>query len=251
MSLEHITVERHQDVAVLTLASGKVNAMSPALIQETEAVLHEIAEDSQVAAIVLTGGESRFFSFGLDVAYLLNLNRGDMAVFLKQLNTILRRLYTLPKPLVAAVNGHAMAGGLLMAMTADYRIAAEGKFSIGLSEVKLGIAAPAASIRMLAHQVGHRVTQQLCTYGTTLDPEGAKACGLYNELVPIESLSTRALEKASELGKLSGLALNKRYLSTGTYDVDSDLATSEDDAWLDAWFHPAVQGRLRALAERK
>ena len=138
-----------------------------------------------------------------------------------------------------------------MAMTADHRIGAEGKFSIGLSEVKLGIAAPAGSIRMLTHQVGRRVTQELCTHGITLDPGEAKARGLYNELVPLEDLPARALEKASELGKLSGLALNKQYLSAGAYDVDADLAGTEDEAWLDAWFHPDAQAQLRALAERK
>ena len=173
MNYEHLSLGRSDSVAVITLSSGKANAMSAALVQELAHALRESREDSEIDSLVLTGGESRFLSFGLDVRYLLDLDRQDMAAFLKHLNTLLRRLYTFPKPTVAAVNGHAMAGGLLMVMATDYRIGGEGNFSIGLSEVNLGIAAPASAIRMLSRRVGHRATSELCLSGAVIHPPEA------------------------------------------------------------------------------
>lgn len=253
MDYEHLSLGRSDSVAVITLSSGKANALSAALVQELSSALRESRENSDVASLILTGGESRFLSFGLDVRYLVNLDRQDMAAFLKHLNTLLRRLYTFPKPTVAAINGHAMAGGLLLAMATDYRIGAEGDFSIGLSEVNLGIAAPAAAIRMLSRRVGHRTTTELCLSGTVFHPTEALTMGIYSELVPITNLMGRAMAKATELAEHApeGLALNKRFLSSEVFDIDEERAHREDEAWLDAWFHPATRGRLEALAERK
>ncbi len=98
MNYEHLSLGRSDSVAVITLSSGKANAMSAALVQELAYALRESREDSEIDSLVLTGGESRFLSFGLDVRYLLDLDRQDMAAFLKHLNTLLRRLYTFPKP---------------------------------------------------------------------------------------------------------------------------------------------------------
>jgi enoyl-CoA hydratase len=253
MSFDHLTLDRLETTAVLTMDSGKTNALSPALIQELDSALHDLRGDSEITVLVITGGDSRFFSFGLDVAFLLELDRQDMTAFLKQLNALLRRLYTFPKPVVAAVNGHAMAGGLLLAMTADYRIGAEGEFSVSLSEVRLGLAAPPASIRMLARQVGHTTAQAVCFFGEIYTPAEAFDLDLYNELVPPEALQDRAREVASLMAGFSpqGIALNKRYLATGVFDIDPEQERKEDEAWLDAWFHPEGQARLRELAERK
>lgn len=253
MGYEHLSLGHSDKIAVVTLRSGKTNAMSAALVAELTGALRESRDAPDVEALVITGGESRFLSFGLDVAYLLGLDRQDMASFLKHFNTMLRRLYTFPKPTVGAVNGHAMAGGLLLAMTTDYRIGAEGDFSIGLSEVNLGIAPPAPAIRMLSRRLGHRITTELCLTGVTFRPPEALAMGLYNELVPTMNLMGRAISKATELAAHApeGVALNKRYLSTGVFHADGEQSQEEDEAWLDAWFHPATRARLEALAARK
>jgi enoyl-CoA hydratase len=253
MNYEHLSLGRTDSIAVVTLSSGKANAMSAGLVQELGTALRESREDPEVTALILTGGESRFLSFGLDVRYLLDLDRQDMGSFLKHLNTLLRGLYTFPKPTVGAINGHAVAGGLLMAIATDYRIGGEGEFTIGLSEVNLGIAAPASAIRMLSRRVGHRTATELCLTGAVFRPTEALTMGLYNELVPITNLMGRAIAKATEMAEHApeGLALNKRFLSSEVFDIDEDRAYQEDEAWLNAWFHPATRARLQDLSEKK
>lgn len=253
MVYEHIALERVDGTAVLRFASGKVNAITPAFLGETDDALLACRQDDAVRALVVTGGDSRFFSFGLDVRFLLRLSRYEMATFLKNLNNLLRRLYHFPKPVVAAVNGHAMAGGLLLSATADYRIGAEGDFSIGLSEVKLEIAAPAASLRLLARQAGAALARELALTGVILSPQEALDRGLWHELVPAKRLQERALRKAAELGPLprNGIALNKHFLGSGVFDVGNEQARHEDEAWLDAWFAQGAQERLKALVESR
>ena len=123
MSFDQIRLEKNDGVAILGLASGKLNAITSGLLTETRTALEEIQGDDSVRAMVLTGHDSRFFSFGLDVASLLPLDRIAMGEVLTDLNLLLARLFLFPKPLVAAVNGHAMAGGVLLAMTADQGLA--------------------------------------------------------------------------------------------------------------------------------
>jgi enoyl-CoA hydratase len=186
------------------------------------------------------------------VAYLLELNRDEMTSFLKSLNAMIRRMTLFPKPMVAAINGHAVAGGLLMALTADYRIGATGAFSIGLSEVKLGIAAPASSIRMATRKLGHSLVHRLCVTGAAIRPEEALAEGIWDLLAAPEDLIDCAVGKASEYARETGagIGLNKRFLHTGVFDLPAEAARAEDEAWLDAWFSYEAQERLRALVTR-
>jgi enoyl-CoA hydratase len=252
MEYEQIAVERHGGTAVLCLASGKLNAVTPLLLEEALDALAGIARDPEVKAVILTGGESRFFSFGLDVAGLLPLARKDMAIVLDNLVAVLKNLFFFPKPVVAAVNGHAVAGGLLLAVTADYRIGAEGSFSIGLSEVNLGVAAPAVSLRIMAHQIGEARTREAALTGKIYNPAEALRLGLFHEVVPPDRLRHRAQEKASQLGGLppGGVALNKRYLAADIPHVDPKREKAENAAWLDAWFSDEARSHLRALVER-
>jgi enoyl-CoA hydratase len=252
MGFEQIAVELHAGVATLRLASGKLNAITPVLLREAREALAGIGRDPDAKSVILTGGDSRFFSFGLDVARLLPLERKDMAAVLRDLNAVLRTLFFFPKPVVAAVNGHAVAGGLLLAVTADYRIGAEGPFSIGLSEVNLGLAAPAVSLRIMAHQIGEARTREAALTGTIYDPAAAARLGLFHEVAPPDRLQHRAREKASQLGGLppGGVALNKHYLAADIPHVDPAREAAEDEAWLDAWFSPEAQNHLQALVER-
>ena len=253
MSFEQITVEHHQGIAVLRLASGKLNAITSTLLREAKTALGDLKREDAVRAVILTGGESRFFSFGLDVAGLLTVDRAAMESLLIDLNDVLKTLFLFPKPVVAAVNGHAMAGGLLLAMTADYRIGAEGKFSISLSEVNLGLAPPAVSLRIMAHHLGHAVTREAALTGRIYDPVEAFGEQILNELAPPERLMERAREKATELGGLpsGGVALNKRFLSSRIVRIDPVREREENDAWLDAWFSEDAQERLKALVEKR
>src|SRR4051794_27933939 len=131
-------------VALLSLSAGKANAMSAELLDILDAMFSRL-EASDARAAVLTGYD-RFFSAGLALPTLIDLDRPAMKRFIERFNVVMMRLFAQPRPVVAAINGHAIAGGCVLALQCDWRIMAEGDFKIGLNEVQLGIGLPSVVI---------------------------------------------------------------------------------------------------------
>jgi Delta3-Delta2-enoyl-CoA isomerase len=252
MSGDHLSLERRDGVAVLRLGAGKLNAISPAVLDRLHAALDTIEGDDSTA-MVLTGDPSKFFSYGLDVAALLEVTREGMAAFFDGFNRLIERLFLFPKPVAAAVNGHAMAGGLLLAACADLRLGAEGEYRLGLTEVKLGLVVPAGAARVLAHRFGPPLARDLCLTGRDLDPVRAREAGILDDLVPPDQLVEAAADRAAALAALPapGFAAGKRYLGAGVLRGDAERSGEEDRVWLDLWFSPEARQRLRALVERR
>ena len=102
---------------------------------------------------------------------------------------------------------------------------------------------------MLARRIGFARANVLAATGVNYNPDQALEQGLFDELVPVESVLNRALEHARELGKLplEGFALNKQVLGEGVFDTDARILEKENEAWLDAWFHPHARARLKTL----
>ena len=252
MSFQHIQLEREGSLAIVRLASGKLNAISPELLEECHQALDELETDTRLTGLIITGGASRFFSYGLDVARLLTVDRSALGSLMKNLNRLLSRLYLFPQPVGAAVNGHATAGGLLLVMTADCRVAAEGNFSAGLSEAKLGLAAPAAALRMIARRLGPSATADLALRGLMLGPEAARELGIYQKIVPAEQLQGETMEGLRAMASPPGAtALNKRFLGAGVFDLPEATQDREIEDWLDRWYSPEAQSELHTLVARK
>src|SRR5215468_9280872 len=126
-------IERQGEVAVLRLESGKVNAIGPAFLEGLNGLLDGLGDAK--AALVIGRGNS--FSAGLDLPALVELDRPAMRGFIGSFDRTMLRLWELPIPLVAAVNGHAIAGGCVLALQADLRLAADREAKIGLNETQL------------------------------------------------------------------------------------------------------------------
>jgi enoyl-CoA hydratase len=252
MSFEHIQIEREASVVILRLASGKLNAISPELLEECHRALDDLETDRDLTGLVITGSPSRFFSYGLDVARLLTVDRSFLGPFMKSFNRLLSRIYLFPQPVGAAVNGHATAGGLLLVLAADCRVAAAGNFSAGLSEVKLGLAPPAAALRMMSRRIGPPATADLTLRGVMLGPEAARGLGIYEAIVPPDRLLGETLERVRTMAVPSGAAaLNKRFLGAGVFDGPAAILEDEISDWLDCWYSPQAQAELTKLASRK
>jgi enoyl-CoA hydratase/carnithine racemase len=252
MSGRHLSLENRDGVALLRLGAGKLNAISPPVLDELHAALDAIEGDASIA-MVLTGEPSKFFSFGLDVAALLDHTREGMSAFFDGFNRLVERLFLFPKPTVAAVNGHAMAGGLLLAACADARVGAEGDYRLALTEVKLGLVVPAGSARILAHRFGPAAARDLCLTGRDLDPVRAREAGLLDALVPHGELIDAAAARGAALAAVPApaFAAGKRYLGAGVVETDEERVKVENRLWLDLWFSPQARERLRALIERR
>src|SRR2546421_6043713 len=197
-------LERVGEAMLLRMRAGKANAMGPAWLERMEALLDE-ALAARARALVITGYEA-FFSAGLDLPTLDGLDDRAMGSFMSGFSRTMLRIFELPMPVVAAVNGHAIAGGCVLALQADVRIGAVSDLRIGLNEVQLGIGLPYLVLETLRAQVPTPSLLPIAQEGRLFSPDEAAAVGLLHEVVPPDQFEQRALGRAMELGTLPSAA---------------------------------------------
>jgi enoyl-CoA hydratase len=239
------------DVAVLRLEGGKANAMTPDLLDTIERMLDGFERGPAVAA-VLTGYE-RYFSGGLALPHIIDFDIDQMRTFIEQFSRAMTRVFACEKPIVAAINGHAIAGGCVLALMCDYRIAVdEPAVRIGLNEVQLGIGLPAIVIEALRVAVPAASLASIAIDGTLFAPRDAFALGLVHELVSADALEARAIAKARAYAALPPIAVAqvKHALRAPALDAVARAADGATARWLETWFSSAAQQRLRAVVAR-
>ena len=163
--MSSMSVDYQDTVALVRLSRGVTNALDLDLINELGALLERIEHDSSASALVLGSGNEKFFSIGFDIPHLFELPRPAFETFYAAFNRVCQSLYTLPKPTVAAITGHAVAGGCILALCCDYRFIAEGKKWMGLNEIKLGVPVPYLADCVLRNIVGSRYARDMMDTG--------------------------------------------------------------------------------------
>lgn len=187
-------IERVNEVALLRMEAGKANAIGPTFLHALEALLDEV-QASGARALVLTGYD-RYFSAGLDLPSLVSLDRPALAEFIGAFGRTMLRLFALPLPLVAAINGHAVAGGCVIALQADHRIMADRDCRIGLNEAQLGLGLPSVVTETLRSQVPAWALRPIALEGRLFAPHEARGLELVNEVVPERELLELADRKS-------------------------------------------------------
>src|SRR2546427_3081919 len=170
-------IERNGEVALIRLENGKANAIGPSFLDRLESLLGQLG-DARAAVIT---GQGSAFSAGLDLPTLVDLDRVRMRAFVLRFETAMMRVFELPIPLVAAVNGHAVAGGCVLALQADVRIGADREARIGLNETQLGIGLPAPVVETLRWQGPGASLAPLALEGRLVLPRAALHLGLLHE----------------------------------------------------------------------
>jgi len=240
-----VKIERQGRIALLRLEAGKANAINDAFLGDLEGLLEEVTRSGS-GAVVMTGYE-RFFSAGLDLRSLLAMDRATLGSFVERFHGVFVRFFSHPQPVVAAINGHAIAGGCVLALQADHRLMAAGEARIGLTEVQLGVGLPSAALEAARYHLSPAAFQEVTLEGRLYDPEGARAIGLVHEVVPLDSLESRALEVADRLAKPSpeGFAQVKAGVRRPALEALAASGRADVDAWLDTWFSDGAQARLQ------
>ena len=181
-------------VAVLAMRHGKANALDTELCQALCGALDEAAAEG-AAAVVLTGA-GPVFSAGVDLKRVTAGREGYVAAFLPELRRAFTRLATVELPVVAAVNGHAIAGGFILAAAADWAVMAEGPGRVGVTELLVGVPFPAVALELLRLRAGDAQARPLALSGATSGAGQALARGLVDEAVPAAELADRSLAAA-------------------------------------------------------
>jgi len=238
-------------VALLRLAGGRANAMSTEFLGALDGLLDEL-EHSDARAAVITGYD-RFFSAGLALPTLIGLDRAQMKRFIELFDAVMTRVFRCPLPVVAAVNGHAIAGGCVLALQADWRImVSDPGARIGLNEAQLGIGLPAIAAESLRLQVPSRSWPAIAFEGRLVSPEEALALGLVDELVAASDLEPRAMARAKALAAVpsGGVAQIKGALRRSVLETVERREAEEVERWLDTWFSPPARALLSSAVAR-
>jgi enoyl-CoA hydratase len=243
----------HAGILTVRLAHGKANTLDLDLVTAlTEAARH-VADDDGVRAGVLVG-TGHIFCAGVDLYRLLNGGPDYARAFVPRLGEAFHRLFACDKPVVAAINGHAIAGGCVLAAACDYRLMAAGEARIGVPELHVGIPFPLVAIEILRFATSTAHLQELVYRGITYTTGQAYERGLVDEIVEGPALLDRATEVADRLGAepAARFRLTKRQLRAPTLAAIAAHAAETDDAVLAVWQEPATAAAIRAyLAARR
>ena len=242
-----IDVSLQDTAAVIKLNRAVTNALSLELIQELAAVLETLGSDPAVQALVLGSANDKFFSIGLDLTELFGLSRDDFESFYRTFNQTCMQLYALPKPTVAAISGHAVAGGCILALCCDYRFIAAGRRLMGLNESKLGVPVPYLADCVLHSLVGSRKAREVVELGEFYDPEESLAMGMVDQVVALEDVLPLSLERARQLGTIpaQAYAIIKRNRIAGTEERIRARWEEKQRQFIECWYAPEARQRLQ------
>lgn len=198
--MQHIRVEHRGPVLVITLSRGKANAINAAMLDELHEAVGRARTDESVRALAIVSASAKIFSAGFDLGEVFSYGDEAMAAVFGRLMDFCEELRQLPKPVVAGVSGHAIAGGAIVALACDFRVLAEGDYGFAINEVDLGLVLPRAAMGWLAEPFGP-FARQVVLGGTPLSPARAHAVGLAAELAPADTVGERAVAMASTLAR--------------------------------------------------
>jgi enoyl-CoA hydratase len=199
-----IDVKTENGIAIVTIRHGKANALDVELSEELDECFARIAE-SAARAVVVTG-QGRIFSAGVDLIRLSSGGPDYVRKFLPVLHRAFNAMFFFPKPVVAAINGHAIAGGCVLACCADRRIMARADGRIGVTELLVGVPFPAVAFETMRFAVPARHLPELLFTGATFEVDAALERGLVDAVAPPDELMPSAIAAAEQFAALSPAA---------------------------------------------
>jgi len=251
MSSTHLKVDRQKDVAVVSLERPPVNALNLGLLEELRDTLTELESAQAVRAVVLTGSGA-CFSAGIDLKEVPRYSLGEQRRMVECINQLLLRLFSCPRPVVAAVNGHANGGALVLALACDYRVGPLGAYKLGLAETRVGVPYPACAMTVVQSQLAPHAARLLVLGAGSLDPETALRLGIVDELAPPVRVLPRALEVAGDLATFpaQSYAHSKRGLRAEALARMHATVSGAHDDLLTQWLTPeTLAASQRQLAK--
>jgi Delta3-Delta2-enoyl-CoA isomerase len=240
--MKFVSVSVDGDIATVVLTRGKVNALIEAVIDELSDCFHELSSDERVKAVILTG-TGKFFSFGFDIPHFMDHSKKEFTRYLTKFTDFYTELFLFPKPVVAALNGHTIAGGCMIATACDYRIMVTGKAKISLNEITFGSSVFAGSVEMLKVCAGPRNAEKILLSGGMYSAEQALNLGLIDYVSSEQNLLEDAKRIAEDSGTFSGRAYESiKHLLRGP--IAEEMKKREKQSileFVDIWYSPETR----------
>jgi enoyl-CoA hydratase/carnithine racemase len=203
--LSSVAVVKDGEIATVALNRGRVNALNEHMVEELTETFQGLEKDETVKAVILTGS-GRFFSFGFDIPEFLDYSKDEFISYLEKFTHLYTFLFQFPKPIVAALNGHTIAGGCMLATACDYRLMVGGKAKISLNEITFGSSVFAGSVEMLKSCVGHRNAEVILYTGSMYSAEEACQLRLVDQVSTVSALAEDTRKVAQEFTQKDSMA---------------------------------------------
>jgi enoyl-CoA hydratase len=253
MHLSVLLLEMVERVAVVRMNNPPVNAMGPAFLEDFNRILDDLSATKRARALLLTSACPGFFSAGDDVMSLTEID-DELLSLLPKAHATLNALEALPIPTVAAINGHALGGGLELALTCDFRFMGTEAGRIGLPEVRLGMLPVLGGTQRLPRLIGKPKAIEMMFKGLQITPEEAKQVGLVNDVFPQDTVYEKSLDYARRLSlqATNALAWIKKCVNEGLNEGFARGLAMEQEAFYENIGSPDVKEGIAAfLANRK
>jgi len=249
--LNGMRIETQGHLAILRLDKARGNAIDEPLVESLTRACAEVGKDEGVRGVLLASAHPKLFCPGLDLVTLIEYDRPALERFMLKFAEMAWALYAFGKPVVAAIHGHAVAGGCVLALTADTRILRRGGAQIGLNEVRIGLPLPWSVALLLRASVPPSALVPVALLGRNFADEEAVTVGLVHELAGAEGFEQHCLARLEELAEKDAAALGvtKSYLRAETLRQMKAREKELIGDFLDGWFSPATRDRMRQTVE--
>ena len=244
--MDFVNTSEKDGIVTLSLNRGKVNPLNGELVEEILKRFRTLEDDDSAEAVILTGN-GKFFSFGFDVPELLTYSKEVFSDFLSKFTNLYSYLFLYPKPVIAALNGHAIAGGCMLALACDRRIIIPENAKISLNEIDLGVPIFTGITEILRFCVGSRNATEILYSGTLYSPEQAYSLGLVDEVVSAPDLMDAAKKAASNLGHKPrpAFAGMKSLLRQPILEKTTQKESESIKAFIDIWYSDSTREILK------
>lgn len=246
-----VTVDPEFDgsVAVVTMQKKPVNALCSNLYRELIKTIDDLENNENMRGMILTSAFPGVFSAGLDFNALLDATLDDIHKLNKDFHDLTLKLYGSRLITIAALNGHSMAGGALMAVTADYRVMAEGSYRIGLNETQIGLFLPSYLKQMVENVIGSKATARALQLSLVFTSAEACKLGLVEEVTPMDQVMTAARREVKQWLEIPDSARASMKMELRRKVIQEMINRKEEDAktFASTMASPEFQMRLRSI----
>ncbi len=235
--MDFVSLTTNEGIARVALSRGKVNAINEKVVDELTDCFRALSYDPGVKAVILTG-EGKFFTFGFDIPEFLSYTKEAFVRYLTKFTGLYTDIFLYPKPVVAALNGHTIAGGCMLAIACDYRIMVPGNAKISLNEINFSSSVFAGSVELMKLWLGQRQAEAALLSGAMYSAEEALKLGLVDRIAAQADLENEAVKKAREYAAQDSAAFRgiKKLLRQATAEEMMKREKASILEFVDIWY---------------
>lgn len=235
--MDFVSLTTNEGIARVALSRGKVNAVNEKVVDELTDCFRALSYDPNVKAVILTS-EGKFFTFGFDIPEFLGYSKEAFIRYLTKFTGLYTDIFLYPKPVVAALNGHTIAGGCMLAIACDYRIMVPGNAKISLNEINFSSSVFAGSVEIMKLWLGQRQAEAALLSGAMYSAEEALEIGLIDRIAAKADLENEAIAKAQEYAAQDSAAFRsiKKLLRQATAEEMMKREKASILEFVDIWY---------------